>query len=145
MKVWHDRWIYFIISNWTCWRNIQVQLIQLLKFFLYERRNVISEPSWIIWHLHLDLHTWISIYNLLQIVIILWFALTVFVNTCKLLCYFESHRHLAYIFPLLFMCIQSNYSGTLTLSSLILHCHLHPLQAANCCRNSRLVVDEDDL
>ena len=22
--------------------------------------------------------------------------------------------------------------------------HLHPLQAANCCRNSRLVVDEDD-
>ena len=23
--------------------------------------------------------------------------------------------------------------------------HLHPLQAANCCRNSRLVVDEDDL
>ena len=27
----------------------------------------------------------------------------------------------------------------------IYHCHLHPLQAANCCRNSRLVVDEDDL
>ena len=26
----------------------------------------------------------------------------------------------------------------------ICHCHLHPLQAANCCRNSRLVVDEDD-
>ena len=25
------------------------------------------------------------------------------------------------------------------------NCHLHPLQAANCCRNSRLVVDEDDL
>ena len=24
-------------------------------------------------------------------------------------------------------------------------CHLHPLQAANCCRNSRLVVDKDDL
>ena len=23
--------------------------------------------------------------------------------------------------------------------------HLHPPQAANCCRNSRLVVDEDDL
>ena len=22
------------------------------------------------------------------------------------------------------------------------HCHLHPLQAANCCRNSRLVVDK---
>ena len=29
----------------------------------------------------------------------------------------------------------------LTLSSL----NLHPLQAANYCRNSRLVVDEDDL
>ena len=27
----------------------------------------------------------------------------------------------------------------------IYHCHLHPPQAANCCRNSRLVVDEDDL
>ena len=33
----------------------------------------------------------------------------------------------------------------LTLSSLNLCCHLHPLQAANCCRNSRLVVDGDDL
>ena len=33
----------------------------------------------------------------------------------------------------------------LTPSSLTLHCHPHPLQAANCCRNSRLVVDEDDL
>ena len=29
--------------------------------------------------------------------------------------------------------------------STIYHCHLHPLQAANYCRNSRLVVDEDDL
>ena len=27
----------------------------------------------------------------------------------------------------------------------VYHCHLHSLQAANCCRNSRLVVDEDDL
>ena len=27
----------------------------------------------------------------------------------------------------------------------IYHCHLHPLQAANCFRNSRLVVDENDL
>ena len=27
----------------------------------------------------------------------------------------------------------------------IYHCNLHPLQAANCCRNSRLVVNEDDL
>ena len=36
-------------------------------------------------------------------------------------------------------------SITLTLSILTLHCHLHPLQAVNCCRNSRLVVDEDDL
>ena len=35
----------------------------------------------------------------------------------------------------------------LTLSSLNLfyHCHLHALQAGNCCRNFRLVVDEDDL
>ena len=33
----------------------------------------------------------------------------------------------------------------LTLSSLNFHCRLHPLQAANCCRNSRIVVDEDDL
>ena len=27
----------------------------------------------------------------------------------------------------------------------IYHCHFHPLQAANCCRNSRLVVTENDL
>ena len=27
----------------------------------------------------------------------------------------------------------------------IYYCYLHPLQAANCCRNSRLVVDEDNL
>ena len=33
----------------------------------------------------------------------------------------------------------------LTLSGLNLPCHLHPLRAASCCRNSRLVVDEDDL
>ena len=33
----------------------------------------------------------------------------------------------------------------LTPSILTLNYHLHPLQAANCCRNSRLVVDEDDL
>ena len=32
--------------------------------------------------------------------------------------------------------------STLTLWS---HCHLHSPQAAKCCRNSRLVVDEDDL
>ena len=36
-------------------------------------------------------------------------------------------------------------STGLTLSGLSLHCHLHPLQAVNCCRNSRLVVEEDDL
>ena len=35
------------------------------------------------------------------------------------------------------------YLVTLTLSSL--NCHLHPLQAGNCYRNSRLVVDENDL
>ena len=40
-------------------------------------------------------------------------------------------------------CLLGN--SHLTLSSLTLHCHLHPLQAANCCRNSRLAVDEDDL
>ena len=33
----------------------------------------------------------------------------------------------------------------LTLSSLNFPLSSHPLQAANCCRNSRLVVDEDDL
>ena len=38
---------------------------------------------------------------------------------------------------------KENY--ILTLSNLTLHCLLHSLQAANCCRNSRLVVDEDDL
>ena len=32
----------------------------------------------------------------------------------------------------------------ITLSRLTLHCHIHPLQAANCCRNSQLAVDEDD-
>ena len=35
------------------------------------------------------------------------------------------------------------YVCLLTLSNLTLQCHLHPLQAVNCCRNSRLVVDED--
>ena len=33
----------------------------------------------------------------------------------------------------------------LTLWSLNNHYHLHSQQAANCCRNSRLVVNEDDL
>ena len=37
------------------------------------------------------------------------------------------------------------HACVLTLSTLIYHGHLHPLQAANCCRNSRLVVEEDDL
>ena len=32
-----------------------------------------------------------------------------------------------------------------TFQAWIYQCHLHPLQAANCCRNSRLVVDIDDL
>ena len=36
------------------------------------------------------------------------------------------------------------YSGTWG-GIKVYHCHLHPLQAAKCCRNSRLVVDEDDL
>ena len=33
----------------------------------------------------------------------------------------------------------------LTLSSLSLPLSSHPLKAANCCRNSRLVEDEDEL
>ena len=28
---------------------------------------------------------------------------------------------------------------------LIYHCNLYPLQAVNCCRNSRLVVDEGEV
>ena len=38
-------------------------------------------------------------------------------------------------------CVNTHFvpgNCDLTLSSLIYHCHLHPLQAANCCRNSRL-------
>ena len=47
------------------------------------------------------------------------------------------------VFLNLDMHVQNKKSG---ISSLWLyHCHLHPLQAANCCRNSQLVVDEDDL
>ena len=41
--------------------------------------------------------------------------------------------------------IKGQSGGILTISSLTLHCHHHPLQAANCYRNSRLVVDEDGL
>ena len=37
------------------------------------------------------------------------------------------------------------YTTPYTFQAWIHHCHIHPLQAANCCRNSRLVVDEDDL
>ena len=44
-----------------------------------------------------------------------------------------------------FPCFIRKIFSALTLSSLTLHHHLHPLQAANSCRNSRLVVDEDDL
>ena len=40
---------------------------------------------------------------------------------------------------------QSTQTVDLTLSSLNLPLSSHSLQAANCCRNSRLVVDEDDL
>ena len=35
--------------------------------------------------------------------------------------------------------------GSYPFQAWIYHCYLHPPQAANCCRNSRLVVDEDDL
>ena len=41
--------------------------------------------------------------------------------------------------------LYKKYFSALTLASLTFHCHFHPLQAANCCHNSRLVVDEDDL
>ena len=47
--------------------------------------------------------------------------------------------------PIWSLWLIQTYFSVLTLSSLTLHCHLHPLQAANCCRNARLVVDEDDL
>ena len=40
---------------------------------------------------------------------------------------------------------HSELAHTFTLSGLTLHCRLHPPQAANCCRNSRLVVNKDDL
>ena len=37
-------------------------------------------------------------------------------------------------------------SLVLTINSLrMYHSHFHPLQAANCCRNARLVVDENDM
>ena len=41
----------------------------------------------------------------------------------------------------------TKYENTMEYDNLPLssYLHLHPLQAANCCRNSRLVVDEDDL
>ena len=42
-------------------------------------------------------------------------------------------------------CLHKKSFSVLTLSSLTLHCHLHPLQSANCSRNLRLVVNEDDL
>ena len=34
--------------------------------------------------------------------------------------------------------------SSLPFQAWIYHCHLHPLQAANCFRNSRLVVEQDD-
>ena len=44
------------------------------------------------------------------------------------------------------MCrLNETFKAALTLSNLNLPLSPHPLQAANCCRNSRLVVDEDDL
>ena len=48
-------------------------------------------------------------------------------------------------FPNLVFPYRDNNVQPLILSILPLQCHLHPLQAANCCRNSRLVMDEDDL
>ena len=60
------------------------------------------------------------------------------ISTIILDCFKKSVRHII----LFSIC---NTDSFLTLSILNLHCHLHPLQAANCYRNSRLVVDEDDL
>ena len=40
---------------------------------------------------------------------------------------------------------SKEYMELLILSSLNLQCHFQPLQDANCCRNSRLVVDGEDL
>ena len=48
-----------------------------------------------------------------------------------------------YVDTMLHMCFV-NLHSFLTLSGLIYHCYLHPLQASNCCRNSRFIVDEDD-
>ena len=39
--------------------------------------------------------------------------------------------------------VNYHYIAVLIISAY--HCHLHSLQAANCCRNSRLVVNKDDL
>ena len=41
--------------------------------------------------------------------------------------------------------LYEHFSALQPIEACIYHCHLHPLQAANCCRNSPLVVDEDDL
>ena len=41
--------------------------------------------------------------------------------------------------------MHNNDSQLKPFEAQIHHCHLRPPQAANCCRNSRLVVDGDDL
>ena len=38
-----------------------------------------------------------------------------------------------------------SYPKVIPFQARLYHSHLHPPQAANCCRNSRLVVVEDDL
>ena len=40
--------------------------------------------------------------------------------------------------------INPHSFSCLPFQACVYHCHLHPLQAANCCRNSRLVVDEEN-
>ena len=46
---------------------------------------------------------------------------------------------------MMFQASQNGQRSCESGKSWIYHCHLYTLQAANCCRNSRLVVDEDDL
>ena len=54
-------------------------------------------------------------------------------NTLKLHFSFET-------FPLFYVTLQTIYNPYTPEFTIV-----HPLQAANCCRNSRLVVDKDDL
>ena len=77
--------------------------------------------------------------------------ISVLLNKCQEYLFIHSKR--IYISPSLSQCHTSDqlckkwhlvkYLGWP--SRAFLHCHLHPLQAANCCRNSRSVVNQDGL